>query len=60
MIIAHALAVEVDRALKLNLNNGRFDVLARMIDSHLDGRKFCQELTAKSPSEVLAMIEEWR
>lgn len=56
----HTLAVEVDRVLKLRLNNGRFEVLAQMIAGHQDTRKFSQELMAKEPEEVLAMIERWR
>lgn len=60
MATDHALAVEVDRALKLNLSGGRFEALAQLIGSHKDTRKFSQELMAKSPQEVLAMIEKWR
>ena len=56
----HILAAEVDRALKLDLSNAQFETLAALIKSHEDGRKFSKELMAKSPQEVLAMIEGWR
>lgn len=56
----YPLAAEVDRSLKLNLSNGRFEVLAAMIGSHEDGRKFSNELMALTPQQVLTMIEDWR
>lgn len=56
----HSLAVEVDRALKLNLSNGRFEALAQLIGSHKDTIKFSQDLMIKTPQDVLAMIEIWR
>ncbi len=52
----HQLALEVDRCLKLNLSNGQFEVLAELIATYEDSRKIANEFMAKSPNEVLALI----
>jgi len=56
----HSLALEVDRALKLNLNNGRFETLASFIDGYQDSQKISQELMRSKPEIVLDILQAIR
>jgi hypothetical protein len=53
----HSLALEVDRVLKLNLNNGRFEVLVSFIDGYRDSQKIAKELMRGEPEIVLDILE---
>lgn len=55
----HHLALEVDRCLKLNLNNRQFEMLAEFIDSYENSRQIANELMVKSPEEVLAILNRF-
>lgn len=57
---SHALALEVDRRLKLDLNNGRFEDLAIFLDGYQDSRKFTDELLASSREHVLSIVSQLR
>lgn len=52
----HSLAAEVDRTLKLSLNNGRFNRLVTLISGQEDRKKYARDLMAKKPQEVLSLI----
>ena len=53
----HVLALEVDRVLKLNLNNGRFEALVSFIDGYRDSQKIAKELMQDKPQKVLDILE---
>jgi hypothetical protein len=57
---SYSLAVEIDRSLKLELNNGRFEALAGYIDVHQDNQKAAQQLMQKSSTEVHQIISDLR
>ena len=50
------LALEVDRNLRLDLNNGQFELLANMIDGYEDSRTFANKLMASGHNVVLRLI----
>jgi len=52
------LALELDRCLKLDLNNAQFYILVRYIDSQKDGRKFVIELMALQPIEIIFILNQ--
>jgi hypothetical protein len=56
----HSLALEVDRVLKLNLNNGRFEALVSFIDGYQDSQKISQELMRSKPEIVLDILQAIR
>jgi hypothetical protein len=53
----HSLALEVDRVLKLNLNNARFEVLVSFIDGYRDSQKISQELMQGDQQKVLDILK---
>lgn len=55
----HQLALEVDRSLRLSLNNRQFEMLAELIDSYEDSRKAANDFMAQKPEEVIALLEKF-
>lgn len=53
----YPLAMEVDRALNLNLNNGRFETLVTFIAGHADTHGIAKQLMQSSPKTVMSVIE---
>lgn len=58
--LPHQLALEVDRCLKLSLNNKQFNKLAGLIAIQEDGRKFANQLMASSPVEVIDILSKFK
>ena len=54
----HALAVEIDRSMKLDLSNGQFEDLANFISKHEDSRKIMNELLQLTNAEVIVLIKK--
>lgn len=57
---SYSLALEVDRALKLSLNNGQFDALATFIDGYEDNQKIADNIMRATPGDILTIIHDVR
>lgn len=53
---SYHLAVEVDRALQLNLSNGQFQLLVSYIDNHEDGHKISRDLMGGKPQATMMIL----
>lgn len=53
---SYSITLEIDRTLKLDLSNGQFEILAGIIDSYDDSRKFANQLMAGERNVVLQLI----
>lgn len=53
---SYSITLEIDRTLKLDLSNGQFEILADIIDSYDDSRKFANQLMAGERNVVLQLI----
>lgn len=55
----HSMVIEIDRVLKLNLSNGRFEKLADMILKHEDSNNYAIELMTWTSIKVLVVINDY-
>jgi len=53
---SYSLALEVDRALQLDLSNGQFKLLVSYIDGYEDGYKISRELMAGKPRVTMMIL----
>jgi hypothetical protein len=57
---SYSLALEIDRSLKLSLNNSQFDRLASFLDGYQDSQKMADNLMRGSQGDILAILDSIR
>lgn len=55
---SYSLALEVDRSLKLSLNNGQFETLAIFIDGYEDNQKIAENIMRATSGDILSIIKD--
>jgi len=55
---SYALALEIDRSLKLSLNNSRFESLATFLDGYQEAKqRVADNMMRGTPGDVLGILE---
>lgn len=58
--ISYSLALDVDRSLRLDLNDGQFESLALFIDGYQDGQEITKELLRTDSKSVHNIIDNYK
>lgn len=54
----YSLALEIDRTLKLSLNNDQFENLSTFLDGYEDHSKIANNLMRGTPGDVLQIVAD--